>query len=176
MTKNGGKENIVELWGHEFSIAKNGLDETQVVSFIDELINERDLLLKRMEHLSTLTKLAEKTIVEADRLAEDTKKEAKAEAEAILAKADEQTQQMIREKRAEIITIANKEAEVIKANAEREAESLITRQKERIQPEIRNVARQLYGELLSQIEGIMKQVKVSGVEFEHNLSQLLEQT
>lgn len=180
MAKNGGKENIVELWGHEFSIAKNGLDETQVVSFINELINERDLLLQRMEHLSTLTKLAEKTIVEADRLAEDIKKEAidetKTEVEAILAKADEEAQQLIRENRTEIITIATKEAEAIKANAERGAELLIVQQKERIQAEIRNVAQQLYGELLSQIEGIMQQVKVSGVEFEHKLSQLLEQT
>jgi len=71
VAKNGGKENIVELWGHEFSLARNGLDEAQVVPFVNELISERDLLLQRVEHLSTLTKLAEKTIVEADRLAEE---------------------------------------------------------------------------------------------------------
>jgi len=179
MAKNGSRENVVELWGHEFSLAKNGLDETQVVSFVNELISERDLLLQRAEHLSTLTKLAEKTIVEADRLAEEIKKEAideaKAEAKAILAKADEQAQQMMEEKRAEIITIATEEAEAIKANAEREAELLIEQQRGRIQPEIRNVAQQLYSELLSQIEGLMQRVKASEVEFEHKLSQPLEQ-
>jgi len=52
---------------------------------------------------------------------------------------------------------------------------LIAQQRGRIQPEIRNVAQQLYGELLSQIEGLMQQVKASGVEFEHKLSQPLEQ-
>lgn len=179
MAKNGGRDNVVELWGHEFSLAKNGLDEAQVVSFVNELISERDLLLQRAEHLSTLTKLAEKTIVEADKLAEDIKKEARdeaeAEAKAILAKADEQAQQMMEEKRTEIVTIATEEAETIKANAEREAEVLIEQQRGRIQPEIRNVAQQLYRELLSQIEGLMQQVKASEVEFEHKLSQPPEQ-
>jgi len=175
MAKNGGRENVVELWGHEFSLAKNGLDEAQVVSFVNELISERDLLLQRMEHLSTLTKLAEKTIVEADRLAEEIKKEAIDEAKAILAKADEQAQQLIEEKRAEIMTIATEEAEVIKANAEREAELLIEQQRGRIQPEVRNVAQRLYKELLAQIEDLMQQVKASEVEFEHKLSQPLEQ-
>ena len=133
MAKNGGKENIVELWGHEFSLARNGLDEAQVVPFVNELISERDLLLQRVEHLSTLTKLAEKTIVEADRLAEEIKKEAvdeaKSEAEAILAKADEQAQQLVKEKRTEIITTATEEAEAIKTNAEREVELLIAQQR-----------------------------------------------
>jgi len=178
MSKNGNKD-IVELWGHEFSLAKNGLDEDQIVSFVNELISERDLLLQRAEHLSTLTKLAEKTIVEADKLAEDIKQEtidaAKTEAEAILAKAEEQSQQMIEEKRAEIITIATGEAEALKANAEHEAELLITQQRERIQPEIRNVAQQVYQELRSHIEGLIQQVKASEVEFEHKLSQPLEQ-
>jgi len=179
MAKNGGKGNNVELWGREFSLVRNGLDEAQVVPFVNELISEHDLLLQRVEHLATLTKLAEKTIVEADKLAEEIKKEAideaKTEAEAILAKADEQAQQLIEEKRTEIITTATKEAEAIKANAEREVELLIAQQRERIQPEIRNVAQQLYGELLSQIEGLMQQVKASEVEFEHKLSQPLEQ-
>ena len=179
MAKNGSRENVVELWGHEFSLAKNGLDEAQVVTFVNELISERDLLLQRAEHLSTLTKLAEKTIVEADRLAEEIKKEAieeaKGEAEAILAKADEQAQQMMEEKRAEIIAIATEEAETIKTNAERKAELLIEQQISRIQPEIRTVAQQLYSELLSQIEDLIQQVKVSEVEFEQKLSQPLEQ-
>lgn len=180
MAKNGSRENIVELWGHEFNVARNGLDEAQVVPFVNELISERDLLFQRVEHLSTLTKLAEKTIVEADRLAEDIKKEAaaeaKTEAKAILATADEQAQQLVAEKQTDIITAATEEAETIKANAEREAELFIAQQREKIQPEIRNVAQQLYKELLSQIEGLMQQVKESEVEFEHKLSHSLEQT
>ena len=95
MAKNGNKD-VVELWGREFDLAKNGLNEAQIVPFVNELIGERDQLVQSMEHLSSLTKLAEKTIVEADSLAEEIKKEAvdqtKAEATAIMAKAEEQAQ------------------------------------------------------------------------------------
>jgi hypothetical protein len=176
---NDSKENVVELWGHEFNLTKNGLDEAQVASFVNELINERDLLIQRVEHFSTLTKLAEKTIIEADNLAEEIKKEAieeaKAEAKAIAAKADEQAKAMIEEKRTEIVNIATEEAEAIKANAEREAELLIEQQKGRIHPEIKDMAQRLYRELLSQLESLKQQVTASEIELEHKLSQPLEQ-
>jgi len=125
MVNNGSKGSVIELWRREFNLAKNGLDKAQVVSFVSELIGERDQLAHRLEHMSSLSKLAENTIVEADKLAEEIKKEAigeaKAEAEVIVAKADEQAQQLIEEKRVEIISMATEEAEAIKANAEREA-------------------------------------------------------
>ncbi len=179
MAKNGNKEGIVELWGHEFNLAKNGLDEAQVVSFVNELTGERDLLVQRLEHMSSLTKLAEKTIVEADRLAEEIRKEstdrAEAEANAIVTKAEEQARQMAEEKRTEIMTVATKEAEAIKANAEREIKLLLERERERIQPEMRDTAQRLYRELLSQLESLKQQVIASEVEFERKLSQPVEE-
>jgi len=179
MAKNGSKEGVVELWGHEFNLAKNGLDETQIVSFVNELISERDQLIWQTEHLSTLTKLAEKTVVEADRLAEEIRKETadqtEAEATAIIAKAEEQAQQIIEEKRSEIIATTTKEAEAIKANAEHEAGLLLEREKERIQTELRNIAQQLYRELLSQLGSLKQQVTALEAEFEHKLSQPAEQ-
>ncbi len=180
MAKNGNKEGMVELWGREFNLAKNGLDETQIVSFVNELMNERDQLMRQAEHLATLTKLAEKTVVEADKLAEEIKKETaeqtEAEATAIIAKAEEQARQMIKEKRTEIITIVTKEAEAIKANAEREAGLLVERERERIQPELRDLTQQLYRELLSQLKSLKQQITTLEVEFEHKLSQPAEQT
>jgi len=179
MAKNGSKEGMVELWGREFNLAKNGLDEAQIVSFVNELISERDQLIRRAEHLSTLTKLAEKTVVEADKLAEETKKEAaeqtRAETTAIIAKAEEQARQIIEEKRTAIITIATKEAEAIKASAEREAGLLMEHERKRVQPELRDMAQQLYRELLSQLESLKQQVTALEVDFEHKLSQPAEQ-
>jgi len=179
MAKNGSKEGMVELWGREFNLAKNGLDEAQIVSFVNELISERDQLIRRAEHLSTLTKLAEKTVVEADNLAEEIKKETaeqtRAETTAIIAKAEEQARQIIEEKRTEIITIATKEAEAIKASAEREAGLLMEHEREKIQPELRDMAQQLYRELLSQLESLKQQVTALEVDFEHKLSQPAEQ-
>ena len=179
MAKNGSKEGMVELWGREFNLAKNGLDEAQIVSFVNELISERDQLIRRAEHLSTLTKLAEKTVVEADNLAEEIKEETaeqtRAETTAIIAKAEEQARQIIEEKRTEIITIATKEAEAIKASAEREAGLLMEDERKRIQPELRDMAQQLYRELLSQLESLKQQVTALEVDFEHKLSQPAEQ-
>jgi len=179
MAKNGSKEGMVELWGREFNLAKNGLDEAQIVSFVNELISERDQLIRRAEHLSTLTKLAEKTVVEADKLAEEIKKETaeqtRAETTAIIAKAEEQARQIIEEKRTEIITIATKEAEAIKASAEREAGLLMEHEREKIQPELKDMAQQLYRELLSQLESLKQQVTALEVDFEHKLSQPAEQ-
>jgi len=179
MAKNGNKEGMVELWGREFNLAKNGLDEAQIVSFVNELMSERDQLMRQAEHLTALTKLAEKTVVEADKLAEEITKETaeqtEAETTAIIAKAEEQARQIIEEKRTEITTIATKEAEAIKANAKCEAELLVERERERIQPELRDITQQLYRELLSQLKSLKQQVTALEVEFEHKLSQPAEQ-
>jgi len=180
MVKNGSKGSVIELWGREFNLAKNGLDEAQVVSFINELISQRDTLVQREEHLSSLTKLAEKLVTEADNLAEEIKTEAidqgKAEADAFIAKADEQAQQMIEEKRTEIINIANEQAAAIKADAEREAELLLENRRKSIQDELRNFVNQLCSQLVSELDSLKQQAVALGAVFEDKLSQVAEDT
>lgn len=177
MGKNANKEGTVELWGQEFKKVKYGLDEEQVVSFVNELMNEHKALLKRTEHFSSLTKLAEKTVVEADNVAKQIQKEAadqaKAEANTIIAKAEEQAQQVIQEKSAEAIAMANREAEAIKASAQQQAESLLEEKTKMIQPELRDINKRLYGELLSQLESLKQQIVASEEELNHKLSQPL---
>jgi len=56
--RNGSKGSVVELWGREFNLAKNGLSQAQIVSFVNKLISERDLLAQKVEHITSLTKLA----------------------------------------------------------------------------------------------------------------------
>ncbi len=178
--KTTNKEDTVELWGHEFKKVKYGLDEEQVVSFVNELMKEHKTLLERAEHLSSLTKLAEKTVIEADNVAKQLQKEAidrtKAEANAIIAKAEEQAQQIIQEKTAEAVARGNREAETIKANAQQQAELLLEERAKRIQPELRDTAKRLFGELRSQLESLKQQLAESEEEFNHKLSQPLEVT
>jgi vacuolar-type H+-ATPase subunit E/Vma4 len=165
----------VELGGRKFKRAKNGLDEEEVTSFISELISERDMLIKHQEHLSSLSRLAEKTVVDADGLAKQIQKEAadqaKAEVSAIVAKAEEQAKQIIEEKRAEAVAMANREAEAIKANAQQQAELLLKEKIKEIIPQLGDMAHRLYRELLSQLESLKQQVAVLEAEFEHKLSQ-----
>ena len=180
MKKNSDKGGFVELGGYEFRRAKNGLDEAQVASSINELISQRDKFKQHEEHLSSLTKLAEKTVAEADKLAEEIKTEAKdqakAEASAIITKAEEQAQRISEEKRTEIINIATEQAEAIKTEAEREAELLLENQREKIQPELSNLAHQLYSHLLSELESLKQQVVGLEEEFEHELPHPAEET
>jgi cell division septum initiation protein DivIVA len=162
MEKNGNNKGLTELWGHEFKRVKSGLDEEQVASFVNELVSERDTLLKRQEHLSSLSELAERTVAEADNVAKEIKEEAaeqaKAEANAIIARAEEQVQQIIEEKRAEAIAMGEKEAEVIKADARKQAESLLEEKTRKVELELRDTAQRLYRELLSQLENLKQQV------------------
>ncbi len=180
MGKNNDKDSFVELGGGEFRRVKNGLDEAQVTPYINELISQRDKFRLHEEHLSSLTKLAEKTVAEADKLAEEIKTEskdqAKAEASAIITKAEEQAQRIIEEKRTEIINIAAKQAETIKTEAKQEAELLLENQRKKIQLELNNFAHQLYSHLLSEFESLKQQVVESKEGFEYKLPHPAEET
>lgn len=179
MGNNGNDQGIVKLWGHDFVKAKYGLDETQVVSFVNELISQRNTFLQRREHLSSLTKLAERMVAEASNMAAQIKDEAieraNAESTMILAKAEEQAQQMIEEKRAEVIAMANKKAEAIRANAQQEIELLLKEKARSSQTELKDTGKSLYRQFLLQLEDLQQQVRVLEIDFEHTLSQKMKQ-
>jgi hypothetical protein len=59
MSNNAKKDGVVVLEGREFKRVKNGLDEAQVASFIDELIRERDKLPQSQDHIASLNRLAD---------------------------------------------------------------------------------------------------------------------
>ena len=132
-------KNVAELWGREFNIVKDGLSQAQVVSFVNELASEHDMLIQRQEHLSSLTKLAERTVSEAEKLAEETKREAvehaKAEASEIMAEAEARAQQAERtvseaeklaeETKREAVEHAKAEASEIIAEAEARAQQIV---------------------------------------------------
>jgi cell division septum initiation protein DivIVA len=173
-SKDGSDRDGVKLGDHYFKRVKSGLDEEQVVSFVNELTSERDTLIKRQEHLASLSVLAERTVAEADNVARQVKEEAfdqaKAEANAIVAKAEEQGQQIIEEKRAEAVDIAEKEAEAIKVDARKQAESLLEEKTRRVQSELRDASQRLFRELLSQLESLKQQVTELEVNFGRTLT------
>ncbi|MBA7572435.1 hypothetical protein ES708_14215 [subsurface metagenome] len=145
------------------------------MSFVTELMKKNETLLKRADHLASLTKLAEKTIIDADTVAKqvqgEAEEQAKAEAKKILAGAEEQAQKIIEEKRAEALAKANREAETIKAKAQQQAETMLEERIREIQPELKDNAKTLYEELLKQLESLKKQVVIFEEELDHKLSQ-----
>jgi len=160
MDNNGDKDNITELEGREFKIVKKGLDKAQVAAFInelvrqrDELISERNMLIQREEHMLSLTKLAERTVIEADKLTEEIKKEAveQAKAEAKI-EADKLTEEI----KKEAVEQAKAEADAIMAKAKEQSQEQTQR---------------IYGQLRSQLESLKQQVVALGKEPEQKLSQ-----
>lgn len=145
MASNTVGDGAIKLGGREFRRVRNGLDKAQVASFIDELSSQRDRLLQSQDHLSSLTRLAEKTVIEADKLAEQIKTEAmdqaKAESTAILAKTKKQAQQIRR----------------------------------RFHNELSNFVQQIFGQFLSEHKSLKEQAVAAQAEFEHKLSQLEEE-
>ncbi len=171
---NTAKDDVIVLGEREFKRVKNGLDEAQVASFIDELIKERDKLAQSQEHIASLNRLAEMSVVEADKLAAQIKTEAaeqaKAESAAIIDKAKEQARQMSERKIAEAVQTANEQADAIKAKAEEEAVLLLENQKNKIRGELRNLVNQQFGYMLEEMESLKRQAAAVQADFGNKLS------
>ena len=166
-------KNVTRLWERDFDIVKNGLSEGQVVAFVDELISDKNTLAQRQKNLASLTKLAERTVTEAQSLAEEISKEAASEARSevskIISEAEVRAEQIFEEKATKIITKANEQAEAIKADAEREAELTLSNQKKRIQPELKRMVEGAFDQLLLNLESLKGQVVAMEKEFEPKL-------
>jgi hypothetical protein len=168
---NNARDDIAMLGGREFKRVKNGLDETQVAPFIDELIKERDKLTKSQDHIASLNRLAERAIVEADKLAMQIKTEAteqaKAESAAIIDKAKEQARQLAEKKMAEAVELATEKANAIKAKAEEQAAILLENEKSRIRNDLRNLVNEQFGYLLEELERLKKQAVAIQADFDN---------
>ena len=70
------------LWGEEFHVVPEGLAEDEVVSFVDDLMEQSRQIRDDQERQASLHRLAEQTVVEADKLAASIKQQARGEAEA----------------------------------------------------------------------------------------------
>jgi len=150
MGNNGSKDdsernNFIELHDWKISRVNNGLDEAEVADIISKLVSQRDQLIERTDHLSSLTRLAEKTIASADELAKQIETEAIQKAEAkvatIVAKAEEQAQQLRKEN-------------------------------QRIQAEFKSTIDKLCRQLVSEPESFTQRIQSLWTESENRLSEL----
>jgi len=139
----GGSRDIVELWGRQFNLVKNGLSEAQVVSFVNDLAKQHDVLLQRNEHLSALTKLAERTVSEADKLAKEMKEEAIKEGKAEAVKVIAEAEIAAKEKSEHVIVEAEARAETLVKEREAQVMSSVTQEAETIRSDAVQTANQI---------------------------------
>ena len=148
MGKNGAsEENTINVGSFEFRRVKDGLDETQVAAIVSQLVSQRDDLSRRTEHLASLTKLAETTVAEADKIAEEIK-----------ARTQEQ---------------ASAEASLIIGQARTQAER-VTEDTRQFQAELAGSVRDIVGELVSVMDNLRERLGLLKVEAERRLATPLE--
>lgn len=180
MKEKEDKAGSVELWGRIFKRVESGLDEDEVNSFIKQLMSERDKLLTRQEHLSSLAELAEKTVTEADSMANRIKEEAKTKAEdeakGILAEAEKQAERIIEERIADTVTIAQKEIEAIRSDAEKNSRTLLKENIEKLQSNMMDVIGETFREILAQAENFKCEVTSLEVSGDGQSSELNEKS
>ena len=169
-----------QLCGRDFDIVKEGLDASQVEELVTELVTERDTLLQRQEHLTSLTRLAERSVAEADALAKEIQKEAEDEARsqssAILAQAEQEAQKLAEQKRNEILSAANKEAQAIKENAQKEVALLISQQQENLQNELGEIVQSLHSQLLGGLKDVTDHATALQTEWQNKISEAFNVT
>ena len=148
----------------------------EMLSIVQKLIDERDELARRQEHLHSLARLFEKTVSNADDLAGQIKKEAAESAESqareILAQAEERSQHLLEEIKSQALLETQDEVSTIRASAEREIQAAFRQQAAVFQGQVKETAERLYREMLAQAEECSSRLSVFEAELEKNLSGL----
>ena len=113
----------------EFVPPSDGMDG-ELASFINSLIDQNSELAGKLEHLDSLMDLAEKTVIEAHKEAEEIKEEAEREANArvasIVARAEESLQEKLsltEQQAREMLKEADEKGSLIIAEAQQKAEA-----------------------------------------------------
>ncbi|MBM3156401.1 MAG: hypothetical protein FJ004_03860 [Chloroflexi bacterium] len=110
MFRKNGKPKVMEK--HKPGPGMAGLDD-DIASFINSLVDQNSELINKLEHVDSLKKLADRTVLEARKEAESIKTEAERRVAEIIAEADKKAKAEARK----IISRAKKKAEKESRNA-----------------------------------------------------------
>jgi F0F1-type ATP synthase membrane subunit b/b' len=168
--ESASNDGVLKVGEREFRKTKFGLAEEEVRSYVQELITQRDALIKRQEHLAALTELAEKTVIEANNLSQlmmkKSTEQARAEGDKIRVQTELECKQIIEAKKAEAKGAAEKEGLAIMAEAQSRAKLIREEHLNTIKVEAATLAQKLQGELIANIDSIKQQVLSIGSKFE----------
>ena len=170
------------LWGKEFKTVKRGLDEKQVVDFVNDLV---------AQHGAALDPLLETTVTDAEQLAASIKmkaqQEAETEAERIINQAKQEVQEiklsaeiateanLATEKEAEdILSTVKKKTEIIEAEAKQRTLLYLLRAREEIEKQIREDYKRAYTRLSSSLQDLMSEGQNIEVELKNKRTMLWE--
>jgi len=161
-----GKQKARQLWEREFNITKEGLDEEQVVAFVNNLIAQHKA--SQQASAASLRSLLKTAVTDAEQMAASIKMKARAEGEAeaitIIAQAKQEGQEIKRkakiatQKEAEdTLASANRKAEITELEAKQKALLFLLRAREDIEKEIREEYKKTYDRLFSSLQEVLSE-------------------
>jgi len=177
------KQKIRQLWERGFNIVKEGLDEEQVVAFVDNLIAQHKA--SQQASSDSLRSLLKTAVTDAEQMAASIKMKAQTEGEAeaaiIIAQAKEDAREIKR--RAEIATqkeakdilsVANRKAEITEVEAKQKALLFLLRAREEIEKEVKNEYKRAYTRLSSSLQDLVSEGQSIEVELKGKRASLWE--
>jgi hypothetical protein len=166
----------IEKFGHTFKLVNLGLDHDEVMSFMEQVVNERDELLKRQEHVNSLTRLYEKTVADADDLAKQIKEEAKVKAQnvakVIIDDARKNAEAAITEKIAEATNRSRVQIEVVKEKAKAQVTNLLNQELDKFRLKINDCSKRILDMMDAETDNLVNQAGDIIKEFEQNMSKM----
>jgi len=170
------------LWEREFKTVQRGLDEKQVVDFVNDLV---------AQYGASLDPLLETTATNAEQLATSIKmtaqQEAETEAERIINQAKQEAQEiklsaeiateakLATEKEAEdILSTVERKTEIIEAEAKQRTLLYLLRAREEIEKQIREDYKRAYSRLSSSLQDLMSEGQNIEVELKNKRTTLRE--
>jgi len=142
----------------------------EILSLLEQLMAERDELQKRQEHLRSLTLLADTKVTDADNLARRIEMEARSQAKAILAQADEQARQVFEEVKARALSDAQEEIRNIRSIVEKELDTVFKEQTARLRGQVVELTECFFKQMLIQAQESKQKLDLFREDMEKNLS------
>jgi len=177
------KQKARQLWEREFNITKEGLDEEQVVAFVNNLIAQHKA--SQQASAASLRSLLKTAVTDAEQIAASIKMKARAKGEAeattIIAQAKQEGQEIKR--KAEIATqkeaedtlaSANRKAEITELEATQKALLFLLRAREGIEKEIREEYKKTYDRLFSSLQEVLSEGQNIEMELKSKRARLWE--
>ena len=160
------KQKTRQLWEREFNIVNEGLDEEQVIAFVDNLIAEQKA--SQQASAASVRSVLKTAVTNAEQVAASIKMKAQAEAEdeaaTIISQANQETEEIKRkaeiaaQKEAEdILSAANRKAEIAEIEAKQKARLFLLRAREDVEKEVRGEYKQAYARLSSSLQDLMSE-------------------
>ena len=167
---------VDQISGRNLREAIGQLDDRQIFSLIQQLIDERETLLRRQDHLTSLSRLWERTISEADDIAKQVKDEAKqqaeSEAQSIVAEARKSAEELLKQRQAEAVVVAQKEIHTVAIELKQDLDAFSVKSVEELQLRLDETAKQAAEAARAYIDALRAQFATFSQELDRRLSTL----